>query len=229
MATDFVLKKNFTKIFISGLICLFAFIIGYVCVLIRTVTLPINKSFYFLVSASTHIQASTHFVSMNGGAGYLLNENDRTYVVYAVYLEKQHAARVQANLSDKTELKEYTIDNIYLRNQKAWPIVQEAFNVFYGWLTILEYEINRLAKGCTQQSSKQILQTLQRQMEYSAKKNEKIFPVFSQLCTKGEQFLLEITQGIIYATDLRYLLCELCIAYCNFANCVEKGTVIKYF
>ena len=215
MTTDFVFKKAFFCALVALLCCIFSFSIGYSAFLTRAVSIPLHKSFYFLVSASTHIQASTYMVSMYGGSGYILTEDDREYVVYSVYLNEQDAITVQANLSDETDLKVYSIDNVYLRNKKSMYDIKATFDIFYNWITIVDYEIARLSHGGTQQSSQHTLQLLKKQMEYCSKAQPQNF---STVCQVGVEILDEITNDVIYVTDLRYLLCALCLEYYHFAN-----------
>ena len=101
MSAFFYIKYHFRKIFAVLLAIWVVVIIGILSRITNVEKIHINKEFYFLVSTSTHIQASTHYVEWNGGAGYLLENSGRTYVVYSVYTKKEDGLAVQTALIDK--------------------------------------------------------------------------------------------------------------------------------
>ena len=218
MATDLFLKKYLKSVLIGILVLIFIGILGYTGSVSNKKRIEVRKNFYFLVSTSTHVEASTHFVSWSGGSGYLLEDNGREYVVFSVYLQKEDALSVQELLKEPTQLITRSVECLYTSDENLSKGVKGAFQTYYGWLTVLQNEINRLAQGCTQQSSKRILNILKKQMEYSSKKYENDFSDYADVCKIGAEQLTQITNGTVYVKDLRYLLCEFCVAYCQLAN-----------
>ena len=62
-----------------------------------------RKVFYYLVQDSMHVEASVYNVSLNGGAGYVLEENGRFYAVYAVYFFRDKANEQALGLRERGE------------------------------------------------------------------------------------------------------------------------------
>ena len=198
----------------------FVLISGLYAYSITTVkSVSVGKKFYFLISESTHIEASTHFVSQNGGAGYLLEENQREYVAFSVYLNEEQGQNVLSLMKpegEQTALLTLTSSNLYFKTHKQKAnaeVIKGAFSSLYGCIEVLNKEIVRLDKGATQQSSKQVLKLLQRQFGYMEKKYKNSFPKFSQVCKEGSGQLIKIISDIVYVGDLRYLECSLCVSF----------------
>ena len=198
------------------LVCVFV-VYAYFLTGIKTITL--EKSFYFLVSKSTHVQASAQEIVQSGGAGYLLLQGERQYVAYSVYLSKTDGLKVQANVSSLGEsvaLVEKRAEKLYLKSaaQRAnIEKIQGAFNSLYGLLEVLDDEIARLSSGGTQESSKTVLEVLKKQFSFLGAAYKKVFPAFSKVCEKATEDLFVILSDVIFARDLRYLQCELCDSY----------------
>lgn len=221
MMTNFIFRRVSRFVLLLALCFTCSGVVWYACRAWSTIRVPVNKSFYFLVSTSTHVEAGAHFAVWKGGSGYILEERGQEFVVLSVYLAEEDALAVQASLGTETTLKKRCVESLLLRKRSeraSREYLQGAFSILYDWLTLLEQETNRLAKGCTQQSSRQTLTLLKRQMEYGEKTNTDSFFDYAQLCRKGAEALARITEKTIYVTDLRYLLCELCVGYCNLAE-----------
>jgi len=215
MTTDFFLKKYFKSILIGILTLIFICVFAYAKIVSQKVRISIGKNFYFLVSKSTHIQASTHFVSWHCGSGYLLEADNREYVVFSVYLQKTDALGVQKLLEEETKLIQCSVECIYVPNKKNSKQIEGAFQTYYSWLTVLEQEISRLAQGCTQQSCKQVINIIRQQMNYASRNYENSFSRYANVCKSGAEQLTKMISETVYVKDLRYLLCELCVAYCD--------------
>ncbi|MBQ8283787.1 MAG: hypothetical protein IJX75_01705 [Clostridia bacterium] len=220
MLTDFFRKKQFYQIalnLISIVFVVFSLIYAYTLTQIKSVY--VGKSFYFLISESTHIEASAHFVSQNGGAGYLLEDKQRQYVAFSVYLNEEEGQSVLSSIKRKeeqTSLLALTSYNLYFKTRKEKARAEEvkgAVSSLYSCIEVLNKEIVRLDKGATQQSSKRLLGTLQRQFVFMEKKYRKSFPKFSQVCKDGAEQLIRIISDIVYVGDLRYLACALCVDF----------------
>ncbi len=220
MTTAFFLKKSIYTGLFAALFVAVCGLIGYTASLTRTMTISVEKDFYYLVSESEHVEASVCFAVSSGGAGYVLETDDRQYAALSVYLSETDAFTVQATVED-TCVKKRSARCLYLRKRRdknAASYIRGGFQTLYGWLTVLEGEINRLSGGCTQQSCWHTLNGLRKQMRYAAKANETYFPAFAKVCDSGAVVLENLTQNIIYAKDLRYLLCSLCEEYCRLSE-----------
>ena len=215
----FKMKKHGKRIvyLLASVFLFFGF--SYSIVLTCTKKLEIGKTFYFLVSDSTHIEASTHAAKLQGGAGYLLSFGKKEYVAYAVYISKDVGNAVQATLTQQGEdvrLIERKAETLYLQTRKEkknLKIYQNAFNVLYDCMQVLNGEITRLEGGATQPSSKKIVRRLSRQLDYLFEEYETSYSSFASLCKGAGAELSMIANDTIYAKDLRYVLCELADGY----------------
>ena len=93
-----------------------------------------------------------------------------------------------------------------------------AFESLYGCMQVLNGEIKRLERGATQESSKRILQTVSRQFSFLKKQYAEKVAGYANACENAQKRLSEMLSNIIYAKDLRYLLCELSVAYANLSK-----------
>ena len=98
MRTDFLYKNRFLFLCFGAV---FLLIVG-LCSVYRFYPhkVSISAQFHFLVSEDTRIEASAEFIKLEGGAGYLLRENGRDYVVLSVYLDKVDGLAVQEVLAE---------------------------------------------------------------------------------------------------------------------------------
>ncbi len=184
----------------------------------KRVEIPTGKDFYFLVDTSSHVEASTHGVQYVGGAGYLLERNGGACVAYSVYVTEENALRAQEALlqnAKSVETVKASSGNMKIkrRDKDKAKALQGAMESLYGNICVLEAEIARLENGATQQSSARILATLERNFEYLATQYGEIYHAYAKRCLESAKILKEVQKGIIYAKDLRYLQCELCVAH----------------
>ncbi len=180
-----------------------------------------GKSFYFLVSPTEHIEVGVFDAQLDGGAGYLLNDNGREVVVLAAYLNKTDAITAQTGIAENSELLNISVERLYFktrREKKNADSYQSALSALYNCMQILEQEIYRLDNGATQNSSRSVLKILQRQFAHMDKEYEGKYSSFSEVCKKAVASLEEIVSDIVYASDLRYLLCELTVGYIALAK-----------
>ena len=198
------------------LVCMLALVC--ICVRRKTVEVQTGKDFYFLVDTSSHVEASTHGVQYVGGAGYLLEKDGGACVAYSVYVKEENALRAKEALlqnSKSVETVKTSVENMKIRRKdkdKA-KALQGAMESLYGNICLLEAEIARLENGATQQSSARILAVLERNFEYLATNYADIYNAYAKRCLESARILSEMQKEIIYAKDLRYLQCELCVAY----------------
>jgi len=225
MTADYFLKKRITRYFTTWIAVVFTLsIMGYAWILSRAERVILRKNFYYVVSKSTHVEASTHEIMLDGGAGYLLETNDQEYVALAVYLKEDDGVAVSSAFAnvDKPNVLLLTlkVDALYLKTRKQKEnkaTYVGAFSSLYGCIEVLEQEIRRMDEGATQRSSKRVLDILGRQLEYMAGRYEKSFTAFANVCKRAVQNLSEILSATVFVKDLRWVLCELCASYTRLA------------
>lgn len=223
MKTDFFTKK---KIFQWGISLLsFATIIVtiiYAFLLAGVQRVELNKNFYFLVSDSTHIEASTHTAKFQGGAGYLVTFKDKEYVAYAVYLSESEGNAVQATMTNEsTTLLCKNVQRLYLKTRKdkeKAKVYQSGLSCLYSCMEILNAETARLEKGATQQSAKNTLGILLKQLSYLGEAYQKEYAACSNVFEEAGASLSSLLNDTLYVKDLRYLLCELADGYISLAS-----------
>ena len=216
MTTDFFIKK-WGYIGLSCLCVLFSLCIFFYAAFIhRAQSVWHGKSFYFLLSPTEHIEVGIFDAQLDGGAGYLLNDNGREVVVLAAYLNKADAVTAQASVSGNFELLNVSVERLYFktwREKRNADSYQSALSALYNCMQILEQEIYRLDNGATQNSSISVLKILQRQFAYMDREYARTYHSFSEICKKTAMSLEKIVSDIVFASDLRYLLCELTVGY----------------
>ncbi len=179
----------------------------------------VSKSFYFLVVDEVHIQASTAEIQYDGGAGFLLDYDDKEYLALSVYMKNSEAEQAKLAIVNKytgAKIIQLNSGNLHMKNRtqknQANKIIG-ALESTYGNMQVLNGEIARLANGATQSSSKRILLHIADNLHYLEQENRDIFPALSTVCAQTLQNLEEYTKDIVYAKNLRFLLCEWSVAY----------------
>lgn len=183
----------------------------------------VQTSFYYLVADDLRIEASAEFVKLEGGAGYLFEYNGRDYVALNVYTNKTDCEQVYEHLCGQgkpTLLKEIAIEKLYFLKQedkRKSEIYLSAFKCLQGDIGLLEGCGNLLEKGETQERCKEILKTLQNQMEFQGERYEDKYKAFSQTCKRTAKKIERLLNSVLYVQDVRYLLCETVDEYMNLA------------
>lgn len=220
MATDFLWKKRCLRPLVGAVAVLFTLAtLVYAYALTGVKAVGVYKYFHFLVSTSTHIEASTHQVTLDGGAGYALRRGEREYVAYHVYMQGVDGERALEAVSlqgEEVELLSVGVEKLYLKTREDKRNAQtllEGMELLYAYIRILSDEIARLDGGATQESCKRVLRALSDQLSYAEKEYAERFSGLSSVCGALAQGLKERTEEVIYTRDLRYLLCESCVAY----------------
>ncbi len=193
----------------------------YARVLSKVQTVALNEQFYFLASENMNVEVGAFESVQKGGAGYILEENGREYAVTSVYFTEEAALRVQEGLAEEMVLICKKPNALYLKTQSEKNnagVLKGAFSCLKSCIEILSDEIVRLDGGATQESSKRLLEILQKQYDYLHQEYKKSFPAFSSLCERAERALDTIISGTVFSKDLRYLLCELCVSYNELAG-----------
>ncbi|MBE5744548.1 MAG: hypothetical protein E7355_00210 [Clostridiales bacterium] len=221
MSADFFKKRT---IAITAGVAVFCVIIGiclYARYLDRATVEAFSQNYYFLVSDSTHVEASTHQIVLNGGAGYSMYENGRQYIAFASYLTATEAENVQKNIQDETQIITLSAKNLYFKKRKDKKNKKKivgAFQTLSNCITVLNQEIVRLETGATQESCKRILKILEKQFRYMSKTYDGVFPSCAAVCQKAVTDLVEIGNETVYTSSLRSLQCELCCSYIRLAK-----------
>ena len=225
MTAELLWKKRITLI-LSGVLstALVGLFILYAYFLTGVRVVALDTSFYFLVSTSTHVQASTHEITQGGGAGYFFDWENKEYVAYAVYLNEADGQAVQtrvAALDQNVMLLGLYADKLYLKTSKEKrnaEIIKGAFTSLHGCIKVLNEEILRLLSNGTQESSKRVLEVLKKQFAYLKAEYTSTFPKFSALCEQAEKSLVLMLQEYVMVKNLRYLQCELSLSYIRLAD-----------
>ena len=180
--------------------------------------------YYYLVTDDLRVDAGAEFVRLEGGAGYLIEQNGREYVALNVYTNKGAGEQVRENLTEQcksTYLKEIGVKKLYFwekNDKRNADIYISALKCLQGDIALLETCGNLLEKGETQEQCKGLLKTLSQQMAFQGKKNERRYKAFSKLCERVTEKIERLLKGILYTKDVRYLLCETVDEYINLAK-----------
>lgn len=213
--STFFLRKN--------IICWIASVIStvFVCgvfiytfILSQTKIVDVNVWFYFLVSEDTRVEAGAEFIKLDGGAGYLLRNNGKDYVVLSVYLEENDGEMVREALAKQgkaTRVLSVGIQRLYLKlskDKKKANIYARAFHCLQSYMKVLTEAASNLEKGGTQEACKRMIQPLIRQLLFLSEQYQELYPAFAKLCRGTADSLAQISNETVYVKDLRYLLCE---------------------
>lgn len=221
MSTDFSIKKAIGKaaiVFLSVAV-LFSFSL-YAIFLSHIEKVELDRTFYFLISDSTHIEASTHEALAQGGAGYLLSCGKEDYVAYSVYFNEEDADRVSANVSD-TSLVKKVASTLYLKSKQDKQnirIYKNALDNLYEVIKTLNERITALERGMTQQAIKREVCFLSNHCKCLYKTYADAFPLCAKLFEEAWTSLATISSDTVYANKLRYLLCELSDGYVDITS-----------
>ena len=220
MTTDFFIKRRWLYCVAACLFTMIFSITAYAWGVARAQFVVVGKSFYFLVSADTHIQSATHATRLDGGAGYLLTDGESQYTAYSVYLTVDIARTVQAGMQEDVLLVEKRVDYLAFRRKykENADVYQGALNALYGCIGVLTQTISRLENGETQESCKRILQILGRQFGYMSRRYQTIYPAFAAVCKDLQSGVNAMREQVVFCKDLRYLLCLACDEYVRLAS-----------
>lgn len=183
-----------------------------------------ERNFYFVVSDSRSVEVGAQIIELQGGAGYSLIYKDGEYAAYSVYFSENESLAAQSSVAQTGESAEIVVVKsapLYLKTSKQKEnaaLIGGAFESLYGCMQVLQGEITRLERGATQESSKRILQTLARQFSFLGKTYAKTVSGYKETCENAEKRLLEAISDVVYAKDLRHLLCELSVAYAHLSK-----------
>ncbi len=179
------------------------------------------NGYSFVVKSYDSVEVGTFETEQMGGAGYWLDMDGSMAVAVGVYASVATAERVQNTLGDTYAVHTVHANDLYFTTRKEKQNAQtykNAFSSLDGCIQVLAQEIDRLEAGATQQSTKRVLGELKRQFAYLQKEYANSYPRFVDVCKIAEERLQRETEEIVYAQKLRYVLCELCVQYCQLAE-----------
>ncbi len=207
-------KKLFQQIlFILGMggmfiavICLYS-----VAFALRTEEFTVNRTVYFLVlpaeESTSSVVAQDIYVS--GGAGYVFSHKATQYVALAAYNDEWAARNVQGTLEKKgkeTKILPLYIDTFYFKSKKEKEnkgAIEGGVNTLLQCADLLYTTANGLeTTRFTQGEARQIVSELQ--SVFNALKANAVAQT-EVLLNYAVKKCREITSGIIYAKDVRYL------------------------
>ncbi len=202
----------------------FVFTLVYYSIILTNVKkVPYVVKYYFLVLQDTHMEAAAAFTRLDGGAGYTLNVEGRYYVAISVYFNEATAIAVQQRLTQEgknTKIIPQGCNALYFKTYKQKKQEEryiKELGFFSIYTQIVSACIKNLETGGTQESCKKQLRLLQRNMTYFSNSNV----VYSQLAKSVEHIAQKVSlfqDGIIFAKDLRYLLCEMATEHIFLVN-----------
>lgn len=216
MQAGFLCKK-ILKIFISGCgFIIVTFCLAYAYTLYHADVVRMDRQFSFVVREYESVDVGVFETEQIGGAGYALSLDGKDYVAVNVYNSVSVAERVQTTLGDAYAVHTVKLNDLYFstrREKRNAEVYIGAFSSLDGCIQVLSQEIERLDTGATQQSSKRVLTLLKRQLSYLSATYAQSYPRFSKVCEKTVLALERETEEIVYAQQLRYVLCSLCVDY----------------
>lgn len=212
----FIKKTILYASFVVLLTCL-----TYAHAIQNAVVVSIGERFVFVVKDCENIEVGVFETQQIGGAGYTWSEEDNVYISVGVYSTVSQAERVAETLGEEYQVKVMMPNDLYFTTstqKRMADMYKGAFSSLDGCMQVLSQEINRMERGATQQSTKRILNEVQRQFRYLQQEYEISYPSYAAVCKNAEEQLGLMTEDIVYASKLRYLLCELSVAYCQLAS-----------
>ena len=185
-----------THFFQRLFVACFAMVIAFFCFGVLTskrARREFSQTVYFAVYSTKSVQAAAGEIALRGGAGYALSEED---VAFGVYFSQESALESVESLRGKYPTAQVKTCEIALGDERL-------LNTFYGALQVLDGWRNALENGARQSVVKNGLAEVAgvfRRM--GAESGKTIFYAFADQT-------LTASEGIVYAGELRYLLCSM--------------------
>ena len=195
---------------------IFLFVGAFSFILTRIKKVEMERSFYFLVADSTHLEASVQVAIWSGGAAYIMDK----CVVYSVYFSEEDGERV-CKRTPKTKLIERKIEGLYLKTKKQKrkaKIYQTAFDNLYQCIRYLEDTIYLLDEGITHQVAKEKLASLSSHTQCLQRTYNQSFTALANIFEALSKELETISKQTVLASKLRYLQCALADSYLHEAG-----------
>ena len=180
--------------------------------------LTLEEEYYLLVRdcKTTTASAVSGQVYLSGGAGYLIGEDT---VVVACYFTKNDAEFVQETMRAKggeTHILEYKPEALYLYGDRAVEAaaIQSNAKTADTCARILFDTANGLERSTlTQDEARTAVRGVVSSLKGLREGNEgDIYARWNTALQRTERRGRELSSGILFAKDLRYLQVELCVA-----------------
>ena len=180
----------------------------------------LNKKYYFLVRdcEDTTASAVAGQVYLSGGAGYLLERAGENAVVLSCYFKQTDGERIQGMMREKgvdTRLLVLSTEVFALNGSNALLLkrVEENVDTVETCARILYETANNLERTSISQAEaraavKGVISSLKGLRQENG---DDSFSLWNHCLLKAERRGIEITEGILFAKDLRYLQVELCL------------------
>lgn len=178
----------------------------------------VGERFYFLVSSSDlSVEAAVQVAYVNGGAGYLLQDEKNELAVYHCYFRLTNATRAQQELSKRGVdvcVYEKTVLKLYYKTKRQKQLAPQVEGYLHllkgGYLTLFQ-----LAKGAengdfSQESLHECLGVTSSALQ-GLKTNK--FALKSPRIAGIFDLLEQMKSSVIFAKDLRYVAVALCDEY----------------
>lgn len=224
MKADFFRKKI---LMLAGTLSVAAVLYGilYARVLTKTQVVDLTQTFYFLVSEEENTTVAAESISLGGGAGYVLTRGNTDYAVLSCYFTERDAKTVRDNLAAKkipaavlaeSGGKLYLKKNSEKRNAET---IAGGFNTMNSCIRLL-YEIGTKADTgeYSQQKLKRALEEVRKVFSCLAIENRGVFAELSDCSAKATEKLSEISRGVVYAKNIRYVQVYLSDCYLSLAS-----------
>lgn len=223
MATDFF-RKKIGKI-IAGFAAVFftVFCFVYALFLNQAKVVEMRVGFFYLVREETNVEVGVEFVKLEGGAGYLVRQDGKDYVVLSVYLKEKTALAVQAGMPQgkAVQLLYAGVDTLWFKGakqKKNAAVYVGALKTFREYMGVVDATIALLEDGATQESIKRLLLPLGRQFACLSREYAEIYPDFSSVCLRYAKRVEVCCARVLFVGDLRYVLCEMTEDYLALAG-----------
>lgn len=180
----------------------------------------LDKTYYFLVRDCEEATASVVAgqVYLSGGAGYLLNSDGKQRVILSCYFKQTDCERVKNTLLEKgveaeilaLSTKSFSLDG---KNASLQSKVEANAETAETCAKILYETANGLERtDLSQAEARAAVKGVVSSLKGLRKGNEETaFEIWNHKLSDAERRGIEITEGILFAKDLRYLQIELCM------------------
>ncbi len=218
MSTGFFYKKAKFFAFLSAVLFT-VFCLVYAFSLTKTHAVRVGANVYFVVSKTESASVGAELMKLDGGAGYLLVDDEQEYAVWSVYFNEEDGKSLQTRLQERgleSELVFLGTDTLYfqsLSEKKSEKATIELLNVVKSCMQILNETISRLERGMTQQKTKNLISILSKQLAFAGRKYALTTGDLASVCQESAKRLDVAREGTVYSDKLTYELCFLADGY----------------
>ena len=153
-----------------------------------------ERTVYFLVYPTESVEASSGEISLRGGAGYPYLDG---MVAFGVYLDLEKGEEALRSVA-----LEYPSASLMVK-VVSWNL-GECWEAVYGCLSVLDGWIEALENGARQSVVKAGITETSKTLDYIRRVYDEV------LLEELSAGLVEAADGVLYASDLRWLLCLGC-------------------